>query len=162
MATGFLRLLLAATLASSAPLLASEAVAAPPTSGARQEAPQPGKVKVDAMSVYASQSGRVDPRLRELERQLTGLPFTGFQLLSTHSDSVGNNQTATFQVEGGRKVEVTLLSRTAEDARIQIEVFKENEKLADTTMTLKRGRTFIMRVGKYQDGSLLLPVTVTY
>jgi hypothetical protein len=162
MATGMVRrVFLAAALASCLSWWSVEAAAAPPAPEERAEARPAGKVRVDAMDVYANQSGKVDPRLRELERQLLGLNFTGFQLLGTHADTVGANQTATFQVEGERKVEVTLLDRTAEDARIQIEVFKDGEKKADTTITLKRGRYFITRLGKHEEGSLLFAVSVS-
>lgn len=152
--------LLAALVLGAPALVEGVAVAAPPAAGAK--APVANRVDVGVMVVYANNSGQVDPRLRGLQRQLEVMRFTGFQLLSQHDDTLGVNQTATFQVEGDRRVQITLLSRDEENAQIRVQVFKDNEKKADTTLTIKRGRTVPIGVGKYQDGSLILPVTVNY
>lgn len=135
---------------------------AEPARPAREEAPVSNRVKVDVMVVYANNSGRVDPQLRDLQRQLEMLKFTGFEVLSTHSAQLAPNQEGVWNVEGGRKLQVTLLSKDEESARVQIELFKDNEKKTDTTITIRRGRTFLIGGPKYQDGNLIFPISVTY
>ncbi|MCB9685092.1 MAG: hypothetical protein H6738_07285 [Alphaproteobacteria bacterium] len=152
-------LLAAALLVGGPTLVAGDALAAPPAPGAR--APASNRVQIGVMVVYANNSGQVDPRLRSLQRQLEMMRFTGFKLLDQHDDTLGVNQATTLQVEGGRRVQITLVSRDEENAQIRVQVFKDNEKKVDTTLTTKRGRTVVIGIGKYQDGSLVLPVTVS-
>lgn len=126
------------------------------------ENPAAGRVKVAMMVVYANNSGQVDPRLRGLQQQLEMMKFTGYQVLSTHSASLGATQDQSFPIEGGRRMEVTVVSFTETQARVRIELFKGTEKTIDTTVNIRNGRTLVTGGPKYQAGSLIFPITVSY
>lgn len=138
--------------------------AEPPARAApvREEAAPAGRVRIEVLTVYANHSGQVDPRLREIQRQLSTQPFTGFQLLSTHDDQLGGGQSASFPVEGGRRMRVTLEGRNEDRAKIRIELYKGDEKKVDTTVWVQRNRYFMFGGFPYQDGKLFVPVTVVY
>jgi hypothetical protein len=151
-------------LAAPAMTLPTSAQAEPPRPGpaaSRDDAPAGARVRVEVLSVYATNSGQVDPRLRDLQKQLPPM-FTGFQLLSTHTDQVALNQSTSFPLEGGRRMKITLLDRGEQNARARIEVFKDDEKKVDTTVTVPRGKAIIFSGFPYQDGKLVFPVSVTY
>jgi hypothetical protein len=114
------------------------------------------------MVVYANHSNQVDPRAAELKRSLGSMGFTGFQVLSTHDAQLALQQSASFSVEGGRKVEVTLDQRGDQQARVRIEMMRDSTKVVDTTVSITRGRSFPIVAGKYQDGKLVFVVTVAY
>jgi hypothetical protein len=126
------------------------------------ENPAAGRVKVSMMVVYANNSGQVDPRLRGLQQQLEMMKFTGYQVLSTHSATLGTSQDQSFPIEGGRRMEVTVVSFSETQARVRIELFKGTEKTIDTTVNIRNGRTLVTGGPKYQAGSLIFPITVSY
>lgn len=121
-----------------------------------------GKVRVEVMVVHATHSGQVDPRLRNLQRQLDHTRYTGFEVLSTSTDALSPGQTAVVTVAGGRKVKVRLIERNSQQARVRIELYKGNEKKLDTTVSIPRNRTFLVAGPKFEEGVLIFPITVTY
>ena len=152
-------------LAVPAVALPTSALAEPPRPGpaaaSRDDAPVGARVRFEVLSVHATNSGQVDPRLRGLQKQLPPM-FTGFQLLSTHTDQIGLNQSTSFPLEGGRRMKITLLARTEQNAKARIEVFKGDEKKVDTTVTVPRGESIIFGGFPHQEGKLVFPVSVTY
>jgi hypothetical protein len=145
--------------ASPAAALAAPVNPAP----ARGEAPGNGRARIEVMAVYATPRGPVDPRLQGLERQLESTGLHGFRVLSTHQDAIGLGQSATFAVEGNRRAKITLKSRTADEAVVRVELFNPaGDKTLDTTMSFRRGRTLIVGGFKYQEGKLILPVSVDF
>lgn len=164
MTTAIRNLLMVLLLAVPVVALPSSAMAEPPARpgpAARDDAPQGARVRFEVLTVHATNSGRVDPRLRDLQRQLPPM-YTGFELLSTHTDQLGVNQSTSFPLEGGRRMKITLLTRGEESARARIEVFKGEEKKVDTTVTVPRGKTIVFGGFPYQEGKLVCPVSVTY
>jgi len=137
------------------PLLAAEAQADP------KPAPQ-GKVQLEVMVVHANQSGKVDPKLKEIMKQLRFLNFTGFQLLDTYPATLTPGKEASFTLVGNRKLKIQLLSKNATAAKIRIRMFSGSDKVVDTTVSIHRNRSFIVAGPKYKDGVLILPLTVSY
>ena len=137
-------------------------VPAPTAPGAEQ--PVRSRVDMEIRVVYATSShSRVDSRLASLTRYLSHLRFTGYELLDTQKAQVSLGGKATFTVEGGRKVTVTLLGRDEQRARVRVQVSESGDKqLLDTTMSVNRDGTVIVAGPKYQDGILVLPLTARY
>jgi hypothetical protein len=131
----------------------------------RTQAPAPvGRVELQVMVVYATEAhSNVDPSLGKLAGYLRNLRYTGYELLSTQKASLSPDGRTSFNVDGGRKVEVTLLSRDERRARMRVEVSdKKGEKLLDTTLSVNRNGTFIVAGPRHKDGILVLPLTATY
>lgn len=135
-----------------------------PAAGASQGAPVRAKVDMEIRVVYATSAhSRVDSRLSSLTRYLSHLRFTGYELLDTQKAQVSLGGKASFTVEGGRKVTVTLLGRDESRARVRVQVSGSSDKqLLDTTMSVNRGGTVIVAGPKYQEGILVLPLTASY
>ncbi|MEN0067600.1 MAG: hypothetical protein AAGA48_36045 [Myxococcota bacterium] len=150
-------------------LLALGLATAPTTSQAQptdkvQPAPAPhtGKVEVSVMVVHATDAGQVDPRLESLKQQFKIMRFKGFNLMSTSTEKLSDGQSVQVNVTGGNKVRVRLLDRTPAQARIRIELYRDNDKRLDTTIRIPRNRTFLVGGPKHDDGLLVFPISVTY
>lgn len=146
-------------------LMAAGAFIAPEVAMAQQRPAaqnQAGKVDLEVMVVHATNNGTVDPRLRDLQRQLEVMRFTGFKVLATSSDSLGEGQSSTVNVAGGRKLKVRLIEKDARKARVRIELYKGSDKKLDTTVTIPRDRAFLVMGPKHEGGTLIFPITVDY
>lgn len=130
--------------------------------GAKAKAPVNGSVDVKLMVVHAKDGDPyVDPRLKELEPHLEFLRYDRFEVLTSESAKLAGKP-ATFQVEGGRKVTVSVLSKDDKRVRLKVQMYKADKKLVDTTVSVNRGGTFVVAGPKFQGGMLLLPLTADY
>ena len=137
--------------------------AAPTLAGPAGQQVASDKVQVQVMVVYATSAhDRVDSKLANLARYLNNLRYSGYELLQTQSLSVAKDGSETFNVEGGRKVPVTLLDRDDAKARMRVQISGSNGKLLDTTLSVNRNGTFIVAGPKHKDGILVLPLTARY
>ena len=131
--------------------------------GGKAKAPAGDQVKVQVMVVHATDGkDYVDPKLAKLERHLEFLKYSSYEVLKTESDSLRQDKSTSFSIEGGRKVTVTLLGKDDSKARLRVQMYKADKKLVDTTVSVKRGATFVVAGPKYQGGMLLLPITAKY
>ena len=129
-----------------------------------QRSPEPtsGKVEVSVMVVHATDKGEVDPRLESLKRQFEIMRFQGFKLLSHDREELADGQSMTVNMVGGNKVRIKLLDRTNAQARVRIELYRDNDKRLDTTVRINRNRIFLVGGPKHEDGVLVFPITVSY
>jgi hypothetical protein len=127
-------------------------------------APRGQGVEVRMMVVYATDAHqRVDPRLQRLQRYLSNLRFTGFEIVGSHRASLLPKGSRSFSIDGGRKVIVELLSRDDRKARMRVQIVgQRGVKLLDTTLSVNRNGTFIVAGPKYRDGILVLPLSARY
>jgi len=134
-----------------------------PAPGQPTKAPVPNRVGVEVMVVHATQKEtKVDPRLKDIMRQLRFTNFKGFKLLQEQDSVLTDGNDTTVSVAGGRKLKVRLLSHNASQAKVQIRMFKEGNKVLDTTVSIKRGMAFLIAGPNFQGGKLILPITVDY
>jgi len=134
-----------------------------PAPTAPAKAPVPNRVGVEVMVVHATQKeATVDPRLKGVMRQLRFTNFKGFKLLQEHDAVLTDGGDTSLAVAGGRKLRVRLLSHNGSQAKVQIRMMKDGNKILDTTVTIKRGMAFLIGGPNYQGGKLILPITVNY
>lgn len=157
-------LLAAAQLASGEALAQSRPGNAPVQRPAAPSAARPaGRISVTMLVVHATDSERgVDPRLESLASSFRYFKYAGYRLLSTQRADVAEGGDASFTIEGGRRVEVTLISRDDARARVRVQMSNGDGKLLDTTVSINRGGTFIVAGPKYKDGILMLPLRASY
>jgi len=105
------------------------------------KAPASGKVSIDLMVVYANYDDYVDPKLKEVMQNLRHTRFTGFTLLSEESERLAPGADTSFVVAGGRKLKVSLVSKDQRQAKVRIRMFKDGNKVLDTTVSIPRGGT---------------------
>jgi hypothetical protein len=115
------------------------------------------------MVVHATDSETgIDPRLKSLESSFRYFKYKGYRLLSTQTADVGVDDGQSFQIEGDRRLKVTLISRDDSRARVRVEMSNKDGKLLDTTVSINRDGTFIVAGPKYRDGILMLPLRASY
>ncbi len=127
-----------------------------------KQAPVVGKVDVEVMIVHATNSGRVDPKLEALKRQLNFTKYSGFELISAHPAALAAGQESSVNIVGGRKLKVTMLERNADSAKVRIRLSKSSDVLLDTTVRIHRNRVFTVAGPKHDGGVLIFPVSVSY
>ena len=121
------------------------------------------RVNIELMVVHAKDgNAHVDPQLQALNLDLDHLRYEHFTVLSTEKAALVSGKPAVFEVEGGRKVKVTLVSKDADRVRLQVQLYKGDKKLLETKVAVKRGSTFVVAGSKYDGGMLLLPITARY
>ena len=117
-----------------------------------------GRAHLDLTVVYANHSGQVDPRVARLKNQFGSMGFTGFQVLSTQDAQLAAGQDTTMNVQGGQKLEVSLVSRTDSTVKVRIQLQRNGNKVVDTTTSSPPNKAFTVVVGNYQDGKLLVVI----
>jgi hypothetical protein len=145
----------AALVLPASPALAQERPVA-----VRHMAPQQqGKAQVELMVVKADSSGKVDPRLKSLQRQLSFTNFTGFSVLSEDSVKLAKGQSDTVAGGPGYKVKLKLVSQEQARASVRLQVLRGSESRVDTTVKLPSGRAFIVKGPKVNGGALIYVMT---
>jgi hypothetical protein len=124
--------------------------------GARADDAPGGRAHLEMTVVYANHSGQVDPRLARMRNQFASMGFTGFQQLSTHDAQLSAGQDTSMNVEGGLKIDVTLLSRTDTAAKVRVQLERNGQKVIDTTATAPLNRALTVGGWAYQDGKLFV------
>lgn len=157
-------LLTTATFAPAAEAAPQQRPAAPaPVQPSDITEARAGKVGVQIMVVAATSShSRVDARLGNLTRYLSNLKYTGYELLDTQQAQLAPDGSQSFNLEGGRKLMVTLLSKDDAKARMRVQILANGSSLLDTTLSVNRNGTFIVAGPRYKDGILVLPLTARY
>ncbi|MCB9742499.1 MAG: hypothetical protein H6740_07870 [Alphaproteobacteria bacterium] len=152
-------------------LLAMGTLSAPDAALAQSRKPTPAaesaenieKVNIQLMVVHAKEGeAYIDPRLKNIERHLEILRYNNFTVLQSNKSPVAVGKETSFQVEGGRKVTVGLLSVDAKRARVRVQMFKQGNKLVDTTVAINRGSTMMVAGPRHEGGILILPITADY
>lgn len=118
-----------------------------------------GKAVVSVVVVKADKSGKVDPNLKSLERQLSSFGLTGFKTVSQESMKLGKGQSDTIPGGAGRKLKATMVSHDGEKARVRLQLLKGSESKLDTTVRLHKGKAFIVKGPKVPDGAMVYLVT---
>lgn len=133
-----------------------------PAAGAR--APKAAnRVDIQILVVHATDSeAGIDPRLQSLASSFRYFKYRGYRLLTSQNADVAVGGDASFNVEGGRRLTVTLISKDDARARVRVEMSSDNGKLLDTTVSINRDGTFIVAGPKYKDGILMLPLRAAY
>ena len=123
-----------------------------------------GKVAVQVMVVLAKDAParRVDPKLKAMEVHFGHLRYNDYTVLGTNNAQLAKGAKASFDVEGGRRLDITVVERTEKNVRMRVQMFKADKKVVDTVILIERGGTFILAGPQYQGGILLLPITANY
>jgi hypothetical protein len=121
-------------------------------------------VAIQILVVHATDSENgVDPRLQPLSSSFRYFKYKGYRLLTSQNADVAVGDDASFSIEGGRRLTVTLISKDDQRARVRLEMSNNNDgKLLDTTVSINRDGTFIVAGPKYKDGILMLPLRASY
>lgn len=140
------------------------AQAGPPRgSGGKGGARAAARVSAEVMVVHATEDGSyIDPKLKHLERHLKHLKYSNYRVLTDETLELSKDSSKKVNVEGDRDVTLTLLSADGDKARFRVRVSNKKGNLADITIAVSRGRTFVVSGPNYQGGILLIPITTQF
>jgi len=120
-----------------------------------------GKAQVEVLVVQADKSGKVDPRLKSLQRQLSFTNYTGFKVVSEDSVKLAKGQSDTVSGGPGYKVKLKLVSLQGSKASVRLQILRGSESRVDTTVKLPEGRAFTVKGPKVKGGGAMIYV-MTY
>ena len=150
----------------STTLLSMSAFAEPVDSPiAEEKAKKTTKINVEMKVVSATKNGtKFDPKLNALKRHFKDLVYTNYKLLGTKRAKLAERDHKEFDIQGNRKVKVTVVKHNAKNARLKIEIHgPKNKKLLSSTMMVRRDSTpVIVALSDKKGGKLLLPFSVEY
>ncbi len=156
-----MRAFLLATLVAFAAVAPAPAFAGPGSSE-RRPASARARITVNVVHGTDAESG-MDPKLSSsLASQLRNFRYKGYRLLDSQSADLAPGADTTFSIEGGRSLTVTLVEKDADHARVRVEMTGKKGTILDTTVKVGRDSTFIVGGPKYKDGTLYLPLKVSY
>jgi hypothetical protein len=121
-----------------------------------------GKIRLEVMVVIGTPTGPVDPRVQDLARQFADLNIRGLRVHTSTALVLGEGQSGVVALGGGRKLELQLLSRTPQAARVRIQMSSGAQKKLDTTVSIPRNRSFVVGGPKLDEGKLIVPITAKY
>lgn len=134
-----------------------------PTPSQQDAKPVTGKVDIQLMVVHGTDAhNRVDPDLKAIMKYLRYLPHKGYALLSSDDSALSVNSDHSFPVEGGRRVDVKLLSVDQKQAKIHIEFFQGKTRKMETTVAVNRNKSFMLSGPKHDNGELILAISARY
>ncbi|RMG11510.1 MAG: hypothetical protein D6729_17855 [Deltaproteobacteria bacterium] len=117
------------------------------------------EVSIQVTVVHASHAGkRVDPALKDLQRQLEDFGFTSYVLEDQRKLTLKLKAPGEVPLPGGRVLTVTPVAREP-DGRLKIRVAIGPKKILDTTVIVEPGGTFIIGGPKYEGGVLMIAVS---
>lgn len=152
---------LVSSMALAVPTDASAQTRRAPAAQTAQSRPAAvGKVEVEVLVVHATDNGQVDPQLVNLMQNFKRAGYTGFDLMSTEKASLATGKETVISLPGERRLRVTVLERTATQAKVRLRIMKDGNKILDTTVSIPDGRYFMIAGPKYKGGALILPVRV--
>jgi len=115
------------------------------------------EVKVTVHVIHASKKkGKVDPRLKVLEKQLSAFAFRSYQLHSVQTLRLAASKVGEVQLPEGRRLQITSVSR---DATGKLKVRLQIEGVVDATYLIDDGGTLIVGGPRHGDGTMILAVT---
>lgn len=131
-------------------------------SGERRPASSRARITVNVVHGTDDESG-MDPKLSSsLASQLRNFRYKGYRLLDSQSAELAPGSDATFSIEGGRTLTVTLVDKDADHARVRVEMTGKKGTILDTTVKVGRDSTFIVGGPQFKGGTLYLPLKVSY
>ena len=121
------------------------------------------RVRVQVLLVHAT-SGEpfMDADLNRWSRHLKHLRYDSFELLERRRASLLPDHGRDFEILGDRSIKVSLLSKNPKRARLRVQMYRRDQKLVDTTVTVNRNGTFIMAGPSHKGGILVMPITASY
>jgi len=120
-------------------------------------------VKLRMWTVHATNAhSDTDDKLDRIVKHLRRLKYSGFSYVDTQGGTVRRDGKIQMPIPGGRSVQLTLLSKTAEKARVRVRIKGKKAVILDTTVSIRRNGFFMVAGPKHDGGVLVLPIFARY
>jgi hypothetical protein len=148
-----LRNLLKASLLSSLLLVAVYADGA-------ENGSKPVQVKIGTI-LASNESDQFDARLKPMERQLKVMKYRSYRLLKEDSQSVPWNDSATFEIPGGRSLAVSPQDSKDKQIALKVRLTEGTKPLLDTTVRLQGRGYFLLGGPPHEGGALVISISAS-
>ena len=120
-------------------------------------------VKLRMWTVHATNAhGKTDEKLKRIAKHLRRLKYSGFRYVDAQGGTVRRDGKIQMPIPGGRSVQLTLLSKTEEKARVRVRIKGKKKVILDTTVSIRRNGFFMVAGPKHEGGVLVLPIFARY
>lgn len=126
-------------------------------------AQSPASVKLRMWTVHATNAHKkTDDKLSRIAKHLKRLKYSGFSYVDAQGGTVRKDGKIQMPIPGGRSVQLTLLSKSSERARVRVRIKRKKGVLLDTTVSIRRNGFFMVAGPKHDGGVLVLPIFARY
>lgn len=131
------------------------------SAGDRIEAADPQSVQVTIGTILVSnQNDEFDPKLKSMEKQLRVLKYRSYRLLKDESQTVPWRGNKSFEIPGGRSLNVTPQEFQNNRISLKVRLTERNKPLLDTTVTVPNKGNFLYLGGPpHEGGTLVLSIS---
>jgi hypothetical protein len=148
-----LRKLLRPSLLSSLVLVAAYANAA-------ENSMKPVQLKIGTI-LASNQSDQFDARLKPMEKQLKVMKYRSYRLLKEDSQSVPWNDSATFEIPGGRSLAISPQDSKDKQIALKVRLTEGTKPLLDTTVRLQGRGYFLLGGPPHEGGALVISISAS-
>jgi hypothetical protein len=143
------------------PVLAEESMSEPVVAEAETQSP----IEIEVLVIHATtEHTKKDDSIRHLLKYFANYKYTGYSLIKDHTTKLEDKQKKVFTLPGDLKMMVSIVSHNDKQAKVLVKITgqKDDHKYLDSTMTVPRNGNFMVAGPKYNNGILILPLSVKY
>jgi hypothetical protein len=118
---------------------------------------QPVQLKIGTI-LASNQSDEFDARLKPMENQLKVMKYRSYRLLKEETQSVPWNDNATFEIPGGRSLDVSPQDSKDKQIALKVRLTEGAKPLLDTTVRLQRRGYFLLGGPPHEGGALVISI----
>lgn len=127
---------------------------------AAEKPAQPVRVSIGTI-LASNQSDEFDAQLKGLESQLRVLKYRSYRLLKNESQSVPWQGNKTFEIPGGRFLNVAPQERRDDRISLKVRLTQGQKPLLDTTVRIPNKGNFLLGGPPHEGGALVLSISAS-
>ena len=109
----------------------------------------------------SNQSDQFDARLKPMEKQLKVMKYRSYRLLKEDSQSVPWNDSATFEIPGGRSLAISPQDSKDKQIALKVRLTEGTKPLLDTTVRLQGRGYFLLGGPPHEGGALVISISAS-
>jgi hypothetical protein len=118
------------------------------------------QIKIETI-LASNQSDEFDTKLAPLQRQLKVMKYRSYRLLKEDSQTVPWQNSATFEIPGGRSLTVTAQEFRNKRLALKVGLQQGDKPLLDTTVRMNNGGNFLLGGPRHEGGALIISIWAT-
>jgi hypothetical protein len=121
---------------------------------------KPVQLKIGTI-LASNQSDQFDARLKPMEKQLKVMKYRSYRLLKEDSQSVPWNDSATFEIPGGRSLAISPQDSKDKQIALKVRLTEGTKPLLDTTVRLQGRGYFLLGGPPHEGGALVISISAS-
>jgi hypothetical protein len=127
---------------------------------AAENSMKPVQLKIGTI-LASNQSDQFDARLKPMEKQLKVMKYRSYRLLKEDSQSVPWNDSATFEIPGGRSLAISPQDSKDKQIALKVRLTEGTKPLLDTTVRLQGRGYFLLGGPPHEGGALVISISAS-